>query len=410
MRLVNKGFFVSVLALLGFVWATPADAIPAFGSKHDKKCSYCHNAFPQLNKKGRAFKERGYRLSYEEVGGLLEQGEFPISVVLKARPYDKNTSGGTAGGQGKRRNRALHEIEIIVAGTIAENFSGFFEIEMEDDKMGDNATAFDPIIGPATLHYNFNQALNLQFVWGPAFWADPYGGLLVAHNRLTRNTNQIISGSWGGADGGGSLNTFRQNVILTGRPIGWLFYSIGYAGVADDGVGNDANTITGRLAVDVLDAVKVGEAFGLPVDLMVGGFVIDGENKSGISDDLDFTRLGVDVQADIGNFRFNAAYINTDDDLNEIAGTEADNWGYSLKGYYVFQYEDKAPWIVPLVRFDRYSASNRSDHRSRLTFNLSYYLTQNARAFFEYFQETDRNAPGNRHYANRYTLQLDVAF
>jgi len=370
---------------------------------------------PATDPKGRKFKELGYRLTADEVGGLLEEGNFPISAIIKARPYDKAQSGGATQGQSKYRNRALHEIEIIVAGSIGEKLSAFFEIEMEDDKIGligNDNNPFTPIIGPATLNYNYNEALNLQFMWAPAFFNDPYG-VLTPHLRLTRNTNQIINQNWGGTDGSGGLSTFRQQVAVTGRPIDWFFYSLGWSGLAADERGQNANTLIARGVVDATDALGFKEAFGLPIDVAVGGFYLGGENKTGASNDLDFDRYGADINMDIENLRLNATYIRANDDLNEIMDTDTLTHAFMLKAFYVFETEKGNPWIVPLVRFDKYTEPDGTDNQNYykdLTLNLSYYFAQNARVFFEYYQQLERPAPTDKYLADRYTLQMDVAF
>jgi hypothetical protein len=54
---------VSTLLAGSFAIASfTAEAVPSFARETGKSCSYCHNAWPQLNKKGRSFKELGYRL------------------------------------------------------------------------------------------------------------------------------------------------------------------------------------------------------------------------------------------------------------------------------------------------------------------------------------------------------------
>lgn len=41
----------------------PSTAIPPFARKYGMKCSACHNAVPELNNFGRAFRDRGYRMN-----------------------------------------------------------------------------------------------------------------------------------------------------------------------------------------------------------------------------------------------------------------------------------------------------------------------------------------------------------
>ena len=197
---------ISALFAISFALVTlTAEAIPNFATKTGKNCSYCHNAWPQLNKKGRDYKEAGYLLSGdmdEKTSDFLESGEFPVSAILVARPYDKKDSGD-------RKLRALHEAEVIVAGVIGDGWSGLFELEAEDEDL--NARGFEVGVPLAQMTYHHNPLLNIQFSWSDAFYADPYG-LLADHFRLTRGRVALMDQAFGGADG--RLRSYRQNVSL----------------------------------------------------------------------------------------------------------------------------------------------------------------------------------------------------
>ncbi len=124
------------LTLLGLVWSASANAVPAFARKYDVNCNTCHRAYPELNAAGRQFKELGYRFpagsSFEEdvaqeISDFLQLEEHvPLSMVLVARPYDKKDSG-------QEKLRALHEVEILAAGTLGKQWSGYYELEAEDE-------------------------------------------------------------------------------------------------------------------------------------------------------------------------------------------------------------------------------------------------------------------------------------
>ena len=163
-------FLIPVIAIAGLVWSAAAQAVPSFARKHELNCSACHTAYPQLNATGREFKENGYRfLTADAVKNALAVSDFlqlekhvPLSAILVARPYDKKDSGN-------EKIRAVHEVELIVAGNLARNWSGYFEIEAEDE------TGFELELAPAVLTYNHSKEFNVQFVYGPTFWADSYG-------------------------------------------------------------------------------------------------------------------------------------------------------------------------------------------------------------------------------------------
>ena len=140
------GLAISLIALFSLSLVNSVYAVPGFARQHGVPCSSCHTAWPQLNETGRQFKELGYRypedLEEEKSFSDLFEDGFPISAVLVARPYDKKENGN-------RKIRALHEAEIFVAGAIGTNWSGFMEIEAEDE------TDFKPEIGSGTLSYNY---------------------------------------------------------------------------------------------------------------------------------------------------------------------------------------------------------------------------------------------------------------
>lgn len=395
----------TLLLILGFVWLGNAQAIPAFARKYEKNCSHCHNAWPQLNKKGREFKELGYRMS-EELGENIsmsdygELGTFPIAAQIVSRPYDKKDSGDA-------KLRAIHEVEIFVAGAVGKHWSGYFEIEAEDEN------DFSPEFSPAIMAYNHSPALNIQAGWGPAFWSDPYS-FLNDSQRLTRGHVSLIDQRFGAADGdGGRLRDDRQSLSVTGRLFDRLFYSVGVSGEASDSEGVSAGNFQGRVAFDITK------------DIMVGGFGIDGNTEghsvtsietdangflkevTSVVAERDFSRYGLDVQADFGNTRVQGAWLQATDD-NKSATAEEENNVWSVQALHTFKTKTGTPTWVPLVRFDSYEKNDGQDEFNELTLNLSYYIQQNIKGYLEYWDQID--TPEDVDDDNRVTLQLQMAF
>ena len=345
-------YLVALTALTAMAWTSVAQAVPSFSRETAKGCSYCHAAWPQLNKKGRAFKELGYRLpgakgmTFKE---RIDEAAFPVSAILIARPYDKKDSGDT-------KLRALHEVELMVAGAIGGKWSGFVELEAEDE------TGFEVEVAPVVLSYNQSKALNVQMVWGPFMWADPYG-FLGDNFRLTRGHAGFIDQKYGGADG--KIRDTRQNISLYGRPMDQLFYSVGYAGESKDAEGVRARNVYARLAFDVTP------------DVMVGGFAINGDADSS---GRDYTRYGVDFQADLnsgaGTTRLQGAFVSGTD-RNAALTADEDNDAFSLQAFHIFKTETGRPTWVPLIRFDSYEKNNGGDQYEELTLNLTRYIGQN---------------------------------
>ena len=273
MGLFGRILVSTVLALL-FLSFLPssAHAMPPFARKHNIPCSFCHTAWPLLNGTGRQFKENGYRFFRgEESGSIISDvlqfdENFPLGVIVKSRPYDKKESGDS-------KLRAIHEIELFMAGPIYENISGHIEIEAEDEN------DFIPEAS-GSLTYHHSELFNFQASYGSLLVADPYDTLSAAR-RLTRGRNSLIDQRFGGADNNGRLRDARQTIALYGRPIDWVYYSIGHSGVAKDAEGVQASNFHMRLALDVLD------------DITIGGLVVFGECKSSAGNcaiDRNFTR------------------------------------------------------------------------------------------------------------------------
>ncbi len=376
-------FIVFLAPLLALLWAGSAHAIPAFARKYDKPCSTCHTAWPQLNNAGRMFKEAGYQFPTDKERAqvisdfLYLDKYFPVSAMLVARPYDKKDSGS-------QKLRAIHEIEIITAGVLAKDWSGYFEIEAEDE------TDFSPEFAPAVASYHYGKALNLQFVWGPYFWADPYG-FLGDHFRLTATHVAVIDQAFGGADASGKLRSTRQMVGLYGRPADSLFYSVGYSGVASDAEGVEANNAHARLAFDVTR------------DITAGVFVVNGKNDT---TKRDFDRKGVDFQGDFGDLRLQAAMVKAEDDNAALTATDK-NDAWSIQGMYVFK-EGQRPTWAPVVRYDTYEKVNGSEEYNELVLNLTRYFTENIKGFIEYWKQLD--VPPTKTEDKRVTLQLQLTF
>jgi hypothetical protein len=386
----TRTILILAITFLGFLWSVTANAVPSFARKHELNCSACHTAYPQLNATGRGFKENGYRfLTGEEITDVLQVSDFlqlekhiPISGVIVSRPYDKKESGDA-------KLRAIHEVEIIVAGNIARNWSGYFEIEAEDE------TSFELELAPAVLSYNHSKEFNVQLVYGPTFWADSYG-IIGDHFRLTRGHVGSIDQKFGGADAGGRFRATRQNIGVFGRFSDRFFYNVNYSGKAGDAEGEEAAIASGLFNVDITDGI------------MIGAFVMDGKDKE---TDRNFNRTGLQFQGDFTDLRIQGLYVTASDDRDSLdprGPGEDDNDTASLQAFYTFRDDTLRPTWVPLIRFDSYDTNDGADSFDEATLNISYYFTQNIKGFLEYWDRYD--APTSEQEDSRITLQFVAAF
>lgn len=392
MTIKNNLYLSLLLSALGMTWLSTSYALPAFATKTEKKCSYCHNAWPQLNAKGRKYKERGYRLKADikdtsKKMPFFEAGEFPVSAFLLARPYDKKKNND-------RKTRAMYEVEVFVAGAINKEISGYFELEGEDEN------DFKPEFAPLVLAYRFNDALNVQTVYGQAAWADPYG-LLKDNLRLTRGRVGVTDQTFGGVDG--KIRDSRQSVNLTGRFAEKWFYSAGYGGEAKNAEGVKAETLFLRGAYDITKNIMIGLVSQTG---KAGNIGERDENGDPVKPDrLGFSRSGIDFQGDFGGFRLNAMVLSAKDDV--AGGGDVGNNAYSVQGYYAVKKKSGTPTWVPLVRVDSYEKNDGQDEYTDLTLNLTRYIDENVKAYLEIWEQVD--APSGTADASRVTFQIQVS-
>ncbi len=390
------GLFALAVMAIGLI-PQEAMAIPAFARKNNLTCSTCHTAWPMLNNLGRRYKERGYRFSKAEMphvtitDNLKWDESLPVSVLLAARPYDKKDSG-------ERKIRAIHEAELMAAGPMGEKWSGYFEIEAEDEFTND--LGFDVSIPAATLTYNHSDAVNLQFSYADLLWFDPYNTFSHAR-RLTRGTQAVVSNAYGGADNAGSLDTARQNLALYGRPLNALFYGVAISGLADDAEGSDGEILTARLAYEFIPQMMLG------LVMVDGSCTVESGSSECVLVDRDFKRSAVDMQLSLDRVVVTAAYLQAeDDDVNAI--TEQENAAFFVQAAYILGDGNgkRAAW-VPLVRYDEYEKNGGTEDISEVTVTLSHYFTENIQGYIEFW---DRSGEATTLDDDRLTLQLMAAF
>lgn len=386
-----------------------AEAIPAFARKTSMACSTCHTAWPALNAFGRQYKEHGYRLGHLEAPtktiskDLKWDESLPVSVILVARPYDKKGSATDP------KNRAIHEVEVMIAGPMGEKFSGFFEIEAEDEVT--NGIGFDTGIPLAQLTYNHSEAANLQFSWGSNTGFDPYDSY-ASNRRMTRGTAAVIDQKFDGADNGGKLKSSRQNISLYGRPSPKFFYGVSLSGDAGDAEGEGGDSVTLRVAFDVMPSLTIGamhfsgtsNATSTPDTVgIVAGLpaVISGSS----SPERDYSRTAFDIQSEVAGFTFNAVIVTATDD-NSAATAEVDNDAYYIQALYTVKDGARVTW-APLIRLDSYETGGGAVDVDEITVGVNYYFTENVRGMVELW-DRDSSAAGKDD--DRVTLQLFAAF
>lgn len=384
--------FLILVVFVSVLFPSTSEAIPAFARKTNMACSSCHTAWPALNAFGRQYKEHGYRFGHLEVPNktiskdLKWDESLPVSVMLVSRPYDKKKDG-------KTKIRALHEVELMIAGPMGEKYSSFFEIEAEDEFTND--LGLDVGIPAAVLSYNHNESANLQLSLASNTFFDPYNSY-TADRRMTRGTNAVIDQGFGGADNGGKLKNARQNISIYGRPSPKFFYGLALSGDASDTEGVDGNTITARVAFDVMPSLSIGA-------LAVSGTCAAGAANCTV--DRKYDRTAIDLQSEFSGFMINAVALTAEDDNTAATATEKNN-AYYVQALYTVK-EGARPTWAPLLRVDSYEKSGGAENVNELTFSVNYYLTENVRSMLELWK---KDSDINTNDDDRLTLQLFAAF
>jgi len=403
-----KNVFALSGAITALLMSINAEAIPAFARSHNLPCSSCHTAYPALNSFGRSFKTNGYRISSisNDKADTMESDfskgvdKLPVAMAVLSRPLINNDPGGSAGST--TEIRAIHEAELFVGGVFYQKLSGFVEYEAEGED------GFGAVLGGATLNYDAADALHVQFAYGPSFFADPYDTLSDMRKLSIEHYNVTDDIFTNNADNGGKLRHSRQQVSLFGRTLGnKLFYNVGVGGLTEDNIGSQSQVFFGRLAYDVMPNLMVG-TFSMSgkckID-MTADFATCDVGSTVATQDRNFTRSGVDLQADINNFRLTTVLMTVSDDVINSNQT-MDNTDNYIQGVYYGTVSGKQ--LVPLLRYQSSENNNGNDTTNRLIASLSYYLQDNFKATVEIGKDTSVPAGSNK--STNTLVQLEAVF
>lgn len=232
---------------------------------------------------------------------------------------------------------------------------------------------------------------------------------------MTRGANAVSDQKFGGADNGGKLRSSRQNISLYGRPTPKFFYGVALSGDAGDTEGEGGDSVTLRVAFDVLPSLTIGamhfsgtaNATSTATTYKVDpGTLLNVVDKAATSSpERDYSRTAFDIQSEVASFTFNAAFVTATDD-NSAATAEVDNDAYYVQALYVVKDGARVTW-APLIRLDSYETSGGAVEVDEITVGVNYYFTENIRGMVE-FWDRDSSAAGKDD--DRVTLQLFAAF
>lgn len=359
MRKFSVGLLTTVLMLLVFVGESYG--IPAFSRKYKTSCSTCHYAPPMLNGFGKAFKNNGYRypagtdaeMTKEEPTSLGSEaykrvwpeaiwpadvpGTVPLSIWGVGRINYAATN------KVKWEFEIPHEVEILYAGTIGEDFSFFGEVEMENEN-NEIEIGF-----PFALQWDYSPGLHVR---GGMLHSDPTPN----HLKLTRNHYNIASfrtrNGWRYRDDNAGLEVLGATNGPGGR--GGFTYRLGIAngqGLTDINAEKD---LYGKVTYKIGGLGEIGgtegggsetSEFFIDNNVTLGGFFYSGTASKAGAQNEDFTIFGGDVDLWYQRFIANGALMMMN---SKIPGTaDRKSTAYYLQGNYVFY-----PWLIGLVRYE----------------------------------------------------------
>jgi len=390
-NILKKSTLVELGVMISFLLLTSqAHAIPAFAKENSTACSTCHTAVPTLSKLGRDFKTNGYRFASDQkpakqLSENLSFNElFPVSLGLVGRPYDEKDSG-------ESKNRALHEVELFIAGAVGDDMSAFAEFEGEDEE------SFEVGLKAAQFTYSHSKQVNLQLSYASVLYNDPYD-TYADMRRMTRGHNVVVDKASGGADG--NIRGSRQNATIFGRIGEPIYYSLSWSGPSDDAEGTDANLLTARGAFDITPDVMVGGMY------MSGTCTVESGSAACAALERDYSRYGLDFQADITDLRLTGAFVAATDDDAATPSTEIDTDTYYLQAMYTFEDNGRPTW-VPVVRFDNYDKNGGVENIDETTLQLNYFFKENVKGMIELW---DRAGDGATADDDRITVQFYAYF
>lgn len=380
--------------------AKTAEAVPSFARATGKSCSSCHTVWPMLSKEGRQYKEAGYvSQEEEEAGGTVEISDSltlvknAFAARLQARPYDKKSfDKDTGDDKDVARMRALHEVEIFIAGITGNNLSSFIEAKAEDE-VGNTDFKLEAQAGVIGFHPN--AAANIYLGFAEPTFADPYSAYCNGR-RVTR--------AFRGVADKGFITDASQFVSISGRSSVQprLFYLAAMsANNKDDFEHTPLGNYSLRAVYDVLPWLSIGGLYQAEKAKYNWNIGTQTAYKNKYANEADASNFGIDatVQFEDG-LDANLAYVIRDDgesnEKNNILAVEA---GYPLK---LGQAQ-----VVPYGRVEHYTQNDGKDKFTDYHFSINHLIRPNLKGVVTY-EMIDKGTGGNDE--SRITIVADLGF
>lgn len=98
-----------------------ARAVPAFARKYNVDCTYCHTAWPQLNRTGYIFRRLGYRMPYEVPKSAESSSKALPPAVTSGLKQGATTAANQAATQIAAGEKVFQQMQCFTCHTNGEN-------------------------------------------------------------------------------------------------------------------------------------------------------------------------------------------------------------------------------------------------------------------------------------------------
>lgn len=370
-------FMVTAAAVvtLSTIFASEAEAVPAFARKYEQNCTQCHIAFPKLNDYGMKFRQNGYRDVGEvgedlwkkalNVGGLFQFGALDRTEEAKKNNVTTKTK--------KRQIEGEQQAELFFGGPLGKNISYFAEMYVGENKVETEPfLILDDILPNSALNFKIG-AFHMEFPWllHSVINKRPWGtNQKRIYNAAGTKINNFHWEAKGAEINGLSMAPFAEGKENL-NPLK-LWYAVGVF----NGQGTGENKMT-DLHLRGLVTLNQHSA---------GIMYLRGEANNGLKD-YKYTRMAISGDINIERLNINPGfYIFIEDDIDGT-GKKGKYTGPLLEVTYPLT--EKGVGMVLAGRYEALKGKDgfKNDDLTSLRANLTYYFVPNMKLALELTQE-----------------------
>lgn len=211
-----KGWLWAVVLVAGVCLLAPAhaQANPSFARRFDAKCTMCHSPLPpRLNNLGIIFKRLGYRLPDADPQGVLILQDTPNRALLDNFSLIGDVRLENL--KGKPTSIAMHEVELVGAGSLNKYLSFATEFAWDVGELGMEQYEAQLLFGRPSRNFTARFGMMSPLLW------DKFGHQRLGIARAHVLNSRVSAGKFVG---------YRPRDNQEGVEIGANFTSLGAEG------------------------------------------------------------------------------------------------------------------------------------------------------------------------------------